>query len=926
MAEVTESTPAVRPADRRKLIAVVYADMVGYSRLIGLDDAGTLARLKALRAKLIDPVIEEHGGRIVQTGGDSLLIVFDSIDGAMRCAVTVQQRVPVLDGDQPPDRAMRFRVGIDIGDAIADGTDLHGDAVNVVARLQAECPPGGVCVSRSVRDHVHGRLDLAFDELGALRLKNIARPIEAFVVRLDAGPHADSPPAEPAPAYPNNLPQLTNALIGRERDIAEIEGLLSRYRLVTLVGSGGVGKTSLSLQVGADLLARFPDGAWFVELAPLDRAELVGEAVAAVFGLSVHGERPATDAVATFLRSRRVLIILDNCEHVIAAAAKLADALLKTCPNVFLLASSREALSVSGEHAYPVPLLDVPPQSICPTAAQAMEHSAVQLFVERADAALGRFSLTDETAPTVAAICRRLDGIPLAIELAAPRLKMLKPEALLARLDDRLRLLTTGSRAAVPRQQTLRAAIEWSYALLSEPEQAMLCRLGVFAGSFTIEAVAAVATGAPVEASDVFDVLAGLVDKSLVVSLPGTGESRYRLLESTRAFALEKVAAGGYAALLRRLCEYMTIVFEQAERAWLTTPTVDWIAAYEPDLDNLRAALGWSLGPDGDPASGVTLVGYADQLWRALSLVQEQRRWFELALRFVDDATPPAVEARIRIGVAWDLYGGERERLSHVLRAAELLRRDRREPVLLGRALLRAANATMSHDMRKAQQCFDDALSVLRPCGCTKLLVAVLLNAGQAHNIAGDSKAGRALTEEALVLSKALGDADSLALCEGQLAKITVYEGGAMVEAIDHARRAVEACRGHGTLSAEFIALHRLAGLLILDDQIEPGRVAALKAFELSRALGNAGLPGSIYALALVLVMRGQTVTAARLLGFADRYAEQHQLAGLEIPTWTRRRLAQRLHSAMGPDECQAAMAAGAAWSEQEAFVAAEAA
>jgi adenylate cyclase len=181
MAEAAESTPTVKPTDRRKLIAVVYADMVGYSRLIGLDDAGTLARLKSLRANLIDPVIAEHGGRVVQTGGDSLLIVFDSIDGAVRCAVTVQQRVPVLDGDQPPNRAMRFRAGINIGDAIADGTDLHGEAVNVAARLQAECPPGGVCVTRSVRDHVHGRLDLSFDALGTLELRNIVRPVEAFL-------------------------------------------------------------------------------------------------------------------------------------------------------------------------------------------------------------------------------------------------------------------------------------------------------------------------------------------------------------------------------------------------------------------------------------------------------------------------------------------------------------------------------------------------------------------------------------------------------------------------------------------------------------------------------------------------------------------------------------------------------------------------
>jgi hypothetical protein len=280
---------------------------------------------------------------------------------------------------QPPDRAVGFRIGVDIGDAIADGTDLHGDAVNVVARLQAASPPGCICVSRSVRDHVHGLLGVAFEELGILNLKNIARPVEAFVVRLDAAKmphsrvivpgrgsrllgvenacsHADRLPAEPAPAHHNNLPRLANALIGRECDVAEIEALLSRYRLVTLVGVAGVGKTSRSLRVGANLLARFPDGVWIVELAPLDGAELICEAVAAVFGLLVLGERPATDAIAAFLRSRRVLLILDNCEHVIAAGAKLANALLKTCPGEFLLASREEALSVAGEHAYTRPL------------------------------------------------------------------------------------------------------------------------------------------------------------------------------------------------------------------------------------------------------------------------------------------------------------------------------------------------------------------------------------------------------------------------------------------------------------------------------------------------------------------------------------------------------------------------------------------
>jgi predicted ATPase/class 3 adenylate cyclase len=921
MALAKSSDAAATLPDRRKLIAVVYADMVGYSRLIGLDDAGTLARLKALRANLIDPAIEEHGGRIVQTAGDSLLVVFDSIDGAMRCAVQVQQRVPVLDGDQPPDRAMRFRVGIDIGDAIADGTDLHGEAVNVAARLQAECPPGGVCVSRSVRDHVQGRLELAFEELGLLHLKNIARPVEAFVVRLDA---ARRSPAEPAPTYPNNLPRLANVLIGRERDVAEIEALLSSYRLVTLFGSGGVGKTSLSLQVGADLLARFPDGAWFVELAPLDRAELVGETVAAVFGLPVHGERPATDAIATFLRSRRLLLILDNCEHVIAAAAKLADALLKTCPGVCLLATSRETLSVVGEHAYPVPLLDVPPQSMLLTAAQAMGHSAVQLFVERAASALGRFSLTDDSAPIVAEICRRLDGIPLAVELAAPRLKVLKPDALLARLNDQLNLLTAGSRTAAPRQQTLRAAIEWSYALLSEAEQAMLRRLGVFAGSFTLEAVAAIANGAPVEASDVFDVLAGLVDKSLVVSLANGGENRYRLLEATRAFALEKLEAGCCSALTRRLSEHMTKVFERADRTWPTTPGVDWLAAHEPDLDNLRAALGWSLSPDGDPALGVNLVSHTDWLWRELSLLQEQRRWFELALAFVDDVTPPSVEARIHLGLGWYFAGGARGRVSHNFRAIELMRQVGGEPVLLGQALTQAGLSTSRYgDFAEAKQYHDEALSVLRRYGRTKRLAQALLNAGGSRGHARDFKAARALVGEALTLSKALGDVRLQDGCEAQLA-VYAFTAGQTAEAIDRAREVAAASRRHGTLTAEFIALHWLAAFLILDGQTDLGRAVALRAFELSHALGNVRLPDSIDQLALVLAVHGETDVAARLAGFADGYADRHQLGRHGMTTAIRNRLVERLHRAMGPDECQAAMAAGAAWSEQEAIAAAE--
>jgi tetratricopeptide (TPR) repeat protein len=370
----------------------------------------------------------------------------------------------------------------------------------------------------------------------------------------------------------------------------------------------------------------------------------------------------------------------------------------------------------------------------------------------------------------------------------------------------------------------------------------------------------------------------------------------------------------------------MTIVFERADRTWPTTPTADWLSAYEPDLDNLRAALGWSLRPERDPALGVNLVSYTDWLWRELALLQERQRWFELALRFVDDATPPFVEARIRLGLGHDFYGGYRERLSHNLRAIALMRQVGGEPALLGQALTQAGTATHGYrDVAEAEQYHDEAVSVLRQCGRTKRLSMALLNAGSMRNLAGDWKAARALVEEALALSNALGDVGTHDSCKTQLG-ITAFVAGETAEAIDRARQAVKAFRLHGNLTGESMARYRLAGFLILDDQIEPGRAMALRTLELSRALGNEGLPNSIDLLALILAVQGKTDTAARLVGFADGYADRHQLRRGHIATPIRSRLLKRLHGAMGPEECQAAMAAGAVWSEQEAVAAAEAA
>ena len=576
-----EPAPAT-PRAARRLAAILAADVVGYSRLMGQDEQGTLERLKAHRKEFIEPLVAEHRGRIVNLAGDSALCEFASVVEAVACAVAIQEGMAGRELDLPAAERIRFRIGVNVGDVIVEGEEIYGDGVNIAARLEGLAEPGGVCVSGKVYDEVRSKLDLGFEDLGERALKNIARPVRVWRV-ADAGaaatrrvaglPYAD-PGGDPSkgvivdlarfrrgePRFSvaeHNLPQQVTALVGRAAELAEIKARLDQHRLVTLVGSGGVGKTRLVLQAAADLLGRYPDGVWLVELAPLASPQLVAETVAGMFGLSRSTGRSAVEIVVAFLKEKRTLLLLDNCEHLVDAVAQVAEAILRGCPTVSVLASSRENLAIAGENVYRVPSLDFPEDAEGITAAAALDHAAVRLFADRAGSVVDGFAVTDANAPAIAAICRRLDGVALAIELAVARLTMLKPHELASRLDDRFRLLTGGSRTALPRQQTLRALIDWSYDLLTDPEQTLLRRLSVFAGGWTLDSAATVCADDPVEEREIFDLLASLIDKSLVVADATGDRTRYRLLESTRAYALEKLVESGECSHSRRLAEHV---------------------------------------------------------------------------------------------------------------------------------------------------------------------------------------------------------------------------------------------------------------------------------------------------------------------------------------------------------------------------------
>src|SRR5260221_1751517 len=465
-----------------------------------------------------------------------------------------------------------------------------------------------------------------------------ARPADSAVRSVGA-----IPPGVPAASdSPTNLPVRLSELIGRDAEVGEIQHLLAEHRLVTLTGVGGIGKTTLGFEVARHLLPEFADGIWVAELGPLSDPDLVFVTVATALGLELAAGATSPERVANALGPKRLLLVLDNCEHVTNAAGSMAEALLRTNPSTRVIATSREPLRAPGECIYRVLPLGVPAEG-AEDPDEVLRHGAARLFVARARDADPHFSLDYRAAAAMAAICRRLDGMPLAIELAAARTASLGLEGLASRLDDRFKLLTGGRRTALPRQQTLRATLDWSYELLSEPERAVLRRLAVFPGGFTLEAASTVVASAEIAASDGVDHVPDLVEKSLVVADGAGATVNYRLLETMRAYALDKLAqAGELEQVARRHAEYHRDLFERAESEWETRPATEWLADYGRRIDDVRTALDWAFSPNGDTSVGVALAAASAGLWGQLSLPEECHRHVDRALASFAPGSIPA--------------------------------------------------------------------------------------------------------------------------------------------------------------------------------------------------------------------------------------------------------------------------------------------
>jgi predicted ATPase/DNA-binding winged helix-turn-helix (wHTH) protein len=556
-----------------------------------------------------------------------------------------------------------------------------------------------------------------------------------------------------------NLPQPLTSLIGRDGDLDIVKTRLSEHRLVTLTGAGGVGKTRLAIETGTALKTSFPDGVWFAELAPLNDPQLVLSVIAEVLRGSVGGAKISADELVGALRDKHLLLIIDNCEHVVTEVSRTAELMLRKCPRLSILASSREPLAISGENVFRVPSLPTPDAAAPLTGAAAGAYPAVRLFMERAGALGIDLKLNDSNAAIVGSICRRLDGIPQAIELAAPRLKVLSLQQLARGLDDRFRLLPGGPRTAVPRQQTLQALIDWSYRLLTAAEQLFLCRFAIFSGDVALASVTAVVAYGEIAPEQTLDLLSSLIEKSLIVADLTGSEPRYRMLESTRYYAREKLAHTGEAEIRTRHTYHFAARLTEASDAWEVTDSQKWAAEYSADIDNVRAALNGAFGLGGDVAAGLALVGRSHVLWAELGLMLEHRHWVEEALRRCTGKTPQDVVARLMSWQAGDVKDIEDPaEYEDAMRAAAIYRK-LGDKFSEGKMILRAGMARLLPDNAEdGERLLRDAHALLAPYARTKSLARCLSALATARLFSADVTAAREFHSRAVRIYEEIGE------------------------------------------------------------------------------------------------------------------------------------------------------------------------
>ncbi len=716
----------------------------------------------------------------------------------------------------------------------------------------------------------------------------------------------------------SNLPEPLTSFVGRDRELAEMKRLLPNRRLLTIIGVGGIGKTRLALQLAAEVTDAYRDGVWLVDLAPLADPALVPSAVAQVLGVREEASKPVLETLCGSLKRRQLLLILDNCEHVLGECTRLAEAALKQASGLTIIATSREPLQVEGEQIYALSTLSLPDQSASTDSMQRSE--AVTLFLERAQLQQPGFALTPERTPVVAELCIHLDGIPLALELAAARIRSLSVEQIHARLGDRFGLLSKGGRVTLPRHQTLRATFDWSYDLLTDSERAVLRRLAVFPGSFSAEAAAAVAADATIEAFAVTNLLSQLVARSLIIADTSEGSTRYLLLETTRSYTLERLAAAGECEVCkRRHAEYFRGLFEHAPNNWLRMPDALWHARYVTELINVRAALSWSLGVPGNEAIGISLAGASGTMWMELSLQREGREWVEAALGRAGAHMPDSDQANMLLsqGLLFAL-AAPTQALTAFERAVDIYRRLSDTPGL-GYSLAELG-ARLAHvgQYDRATSALAEAFAVLERMEVPKALARCFRTSGLLKVLTGNAAGARADYEKALSLYRDAGaERDALETLDGLADAIWTLGDLDTALAIFHQTVGQLRTSRWATQLALGKALSNLVGVLTERGDVQEALAAAQESVSLLLDGGYAWI--NMDHLALRAGLAGKIQNAARLVGFADATCAAKRWIRQPNEARARGRLQALLDEKLSPDELEQLLTEGAKMNEEEA-------
>jgi predicted ATPase/class 3 adenylate cyclase/Flp pilus assembly protein TadD len=852
-------------------VTLLFTDIEGSTRL--LRELGS--RYEAVlddHRRLLREAFGAQGGTEIDTAGDGFFYAFPRARNALLAAIDGQR---ALAGQEWP-LPLRVRMGMHTGEPLSTETGYVGLDVHRASRISATAHGGQILVSQTTRDLAGGDLpsEVLLLDLGDHLLKDLPTPEHLFQV---VAPELirDFPPLRSMDSRPNNLPRQLTTFVGRQHQIGEAKRVLASTPLLTFTGPGGVGKTRLAIEIAGELLDEFEEGIWFVDLGPLADPALVVPAIAGAVGVMHAPGQPILDTVTEYLRGRRVLLVLDNCEHLLEVTARSVDALLRSCGLLRVIATSREGLAIGGEAVFPVPSLSLPDPEAA-TSGELPQCEAIQLFVERAIAAVPGFKVTERNASAIAQICRRLDGVPLALELAAARVRALPVEQIAARLDDRFRLLTGSSRITVPRHQTLRQTIDWSHDLLADDERAVLRRVAVFVGSCSLDAAEAICSGEPVEPHAVLDILSRLVDKSLLIAETEATEARYRQLETIRQYARDRLLESGETtAALRRHRDWFLAMVASAEPDFFRgAESGESLERLDREHDNLRAALQWSLDEPNEEREGLRLAAGLWRFWEIHGHLAEGRRWLELFLEATSgEVSALQADAYTGAGILAFMLGDHTAASALHERSLEL-HRQVGDPDGIALAANNLANAAvLSGDYANARRLYETVIPWARDRGDSRALGFAIVNMAEAVAVDGEPELARSQYDEGIATFRGAGDrwGESFAL---DSLGVMLGRQGNHEEARQLHDQALTISRAIGDDRGIARALAHLGDVAARSEDLERAKSLYIDSLEIRRALGDLpGIASGMEKLASVITARDPR-GAGLLLGAAEKVRE----------------------------------------------------